>query len=256
MDAREFVASDPDFARKNHPKRIKAFGWFLHVHEQRERFNAGDIRRCYDVCDLNQPANMARFLESLSEKTPPELLHDAGGYRLSQPIRGQLEREYGGVDSVVTIERMLADLPGKLSDEGERVFLVETLLCYRYKAYRAAIVMVWNLAFDHLLRWVLADPGRLMEFNAGIAKRNPSKAKVVIDSRDDFEDLKEDEIIDIVGHVSGISNGLKRLLKEKLGRRNTYAHPSLLHVERAQVDDMITDLINNVVLVLPLYKRS
>ena len=67
-----------------------------------------------------------------------------------------------------------------------------------------------------------------------------------------IEELKEDETVDIVGGLAGVSGNMKKVLKEKLGRRNIYAHPSTAKVERAQVDDMITDLVNNVVLILKL----
>jgi hypothetical protein len=195
---------------------------------------------------------MNRFLASLAEKRPPDLLKDAKGYRLTQHVRERLDRELGKVEAVVTVEKMLTDLPGKIADEGERLFLQETLTCYRHGAFRAAIVMVWNLAYDHLARWVLADPVRLAAFNAGIPKRNPKKAHVTIVKRDDFEELKEDETVDILGGLPGISGGVKKLLKDKLGRRNTYAHPSTLTVGRPHVDDMIFDLVQNVVLTLTL----
>ena len=252
MDVRTFVRSRSGFSSKNHPNRIKAFGWFLHVHALRERFSAADILDCYSKADLDPPANMRRFLDSLTEKSPPELIRDANGFRLAHDVRIRMDEVFGEVGQVLAIERMLADLPGKLSDEGERLFLTETLTCYRHGAHRAAIVMAWNLAYDHLLRWILADPVRVAGFNAGIARRNRAKANVSVSRREDFEDLKEDEVIDIVGNVAGLSGGTKKLLKEKLGRRNTYAHPSTLHVERAQVDDMITDLTNNVVVALKL----
>ena len=45
---------------------------------------------------------------------------------------------------------------------------------------------------------------------------------------------------------------MKKALKEKLGRRNTYAHPSLQTVGRPHVDEMIYDLVNNVVLYFKL----
>lgn len=252
MDVNEFVRQIPAFSSKNHPEKIKAFGWFLHTQAGRDRFDAREIRRCYDDAHLDQPADMNRFLRSLTEKRPPELLRDARGYRLAQAVRERLDRELGKVETVLVVEKMLTDLPGKIADEGERLFLAETLTCYRHGAFRAAIIMAWNLAYDHLARWVLSDAQRLADFNAGIPRRNPRKAHVKIAKREDFEELKEDETVDIIGGVAGVSANVKRLLKEKLGRRNTYAHPSTLKVERAQVDDMITDLVNNVVLHLKL----
>jgi hypothetical protein len=252
MEVGDFVRQIPSFSSKNHPEKIKAFGWFLHVHRAQERFSASDIRRCYDDVHLDQPSNTNRFLDSLAEKRPPEVLKDVRGYRLAQQVRDRLDRDLGKVEAVLLIEKMLTDLPGKIADDGERLFLLEALTCYKHNALRAAVVMVWNLAYDHLARWVLADPVRLNAFNVGIPKRNPKKAHVVIAKRDDFEELKEDETVDIVGGLPGITGGMKKILKEKLGRRNSYAHPSTLKIERAQVDDMITDLVNNVVLNLTL----
>lgn len=233
---------------KHHPERIKAFGWFLHTHGGADRFSAKDITRCYDETHTPQPGNMARFLSSLAETAKPQLLKDPRGYRLSAAVRSEYDARFGKNTAVIVVEKMLTDLPGKIADEGERLFLEETLVCYRNGAWRAAIVMAWNLAYDHLLRWVLADPKRLADFNGRIAKRNPKKAGITIVAREDFKDLKEDEVVDILSGVTGFDDGVKRVLKEKLGRRNTFAHPSTLKVERAQVDDVVTDLVNNVVL--------
>jgi hypothetical protein len=149
------------------------------------------------------------------------------------------------------VEKALAELPGLISKEGERQFMQETLICYRNGAFRASIVMAWNLAYDHLLNWVLSDSARLNGFNLGIGKRCPKKS-LVITSREDFEELKEDEVIDIASGLPGVTSNMKKLLKEKLGRRNTYAHPSTLVVSKPQVDDMITDLVQNIVIRLPL----
>lgn len=252
MDIKEFVRGTPNFAARNHPERIKAFGWFLHTYRDMPAFSAGDISKCYSDADLDPPANMRRFLDSLAEKRPPELLKDSRGFRLAQPVRERLNQEFGRGEVVLTVEKMLMDLPGKITDDSERLFLDEALTCYRHNARRAAIVMVWNLAYDHVCRWVLADPKRLAEFNGRIPGRNKSKANVTIAKREDFEELKEDETVDIVGGMTGVSANVKRALKEKLGRRNTYAHPSTLTIERPQVDDMITDLVNNVVLYFKL----
>lgn len=252
MTIEEFVRGVPGFAAKNHPERIKCFGWFLHVQQSMPAFSSRDMIKCYEDAHLDQPKNMRRFLDSLAEKRLPELLRDSRGFRLSQPVRERLDHELGKAETVVVVEGMLADLVGKISDESERLFYNEALTCYRYNALRAAIVMVWNLAYDHVCRWVLADSKRLAEFNVGIPKRNKNKANIVIAKREDFEELKEDEAVDIVGGMAGVSANVKRALKEKLGRRNTYAHPSTLTITRAQVDDMVTDLVNNVVLYFKL----
>lgn len=252
MTVEDFVNGIPNFASKNHPERIKAFGWFLHTDRKQEAFAASEMTKCYQDAHLGEPVNMYRFLVSLTEKKKPELLKDARGFRLAQPVREKLNGELGRTEMVIAVEKMLTGLPGQIADQPERLFLTEALTCYRHGAFRAAIVMVWNLAYDHLCRWVLADPQRVAEFNAGIGKRNTRKAHITITNRVSFEELKEDEVIDILGYRHDFSENLKRMLKEKLGRRNTYAHPSHLIIARSQVDDMITELVNNVVLAFKL----
>lgn len=66
---------------------------------------------------------------------------------------------------------MRKDLIGKVSDEAEHPFLSEAIRCYNVKAFRGATVMAWNLAYNQLLKWVLANAQRLADFNAKIIPR-------------------------------------------------------------------------------------
>jgi hypothetical protein len=140
-----------------------------------------------------------------------------------------------------------------VSDEGERRFLSEALVCYKHQAFRAAIVMTWNLAYDHMLGWIMADPQRLSDFNTAMARRfanDRKKAALAIAQHEDFEELKEFESIEIGGTANLYSSSVKKILLDKLTKRNMAAHPSLVEVTRAQADDTITDLVNNIVLKL------
>jgi hypothetical protein len=47
-----------------------------------------------------------------------------------------------------------------------------------------------------------------------------------------------------------ISGSITKILREKLGKRNTAAHPSSVVVVQAQADDVVTDVVNNVVIAL------
>ncbi len=247
----EFVKRVSGFAELTHADKIKHFAWFLHAERELDVFAVQDVRGCYEAVHLDLPGNLARSVDALTEKKPPDLLKKGGKYRLHANARVALDRRYGTPDSTIVVETALSELPAKLTSGSERSYLEETLICYRYGAFRATIVMAWNLAYDHLLHWILADPTRIASFNAGIAKRNSKKSHIVIAGRADFEDLKEDEVVDIAGNVAGITDNMKRTLKEKLGRRNTYAHPSTMTIAKPQVDDMVTDLVNNIVLRLP-----
>lgn len=131
----------------------------------------------------------------------------------------------------------------------ERAFLLEALNCYKVRAYRAATVMAWNLAFDHVRRWVLKDAARLIAFNNSVAAKYPKKG-LSISVVEHFEDLKESEVLETLKHAGLVSDNIFGILKEKLNKRNRAAHPSNVEVTQHQADDSITDLVNNVVLAL------
>jgi hypothetical protein len=110
--------------------------------------------------------------------------------------------------------------------------------------------MVWNLAYDHFLRWLLADPTRLQTFNQRILIRYPKKQQVQIKAFDDFEDLKESEVIEVASSAGLLNSGVMKILDKELKRRNSAAHPSPTVFTQYQAEDAITDLVNNVVLTL------
>ncbi len=69
---------------------------------------------------------------------------------------------------MAAISQIVSGLPAKIPDLAERAFLSETLNCYRVRAYRAAIIMAWNLPYDHIVRRIFADHGRLQRLNSRI----------------------------------------------------------------------------------------
>jgi len=150
----------------------------------------------------------------------------------------------------VLVTKLLTDLPAKLPSLIERAFLNEALDCYRARAFRAAIVMTWNLSFDHLVRWIFDDPIRRAQFNTAIPQRYAAKRDFTISKLEDFEDLKESETIEICRTAGLVSKNVIEILRERLKRRNIAAHPSTTVITQPQADDLITDLINNVVLSL------
>ena len=68
---------------------------------------------------------------------------------------------------------------------------------------------------------------------------------------DDFADeFNESEIIEVCNSAGTVSGNTIKILKEKLVKRNMAAHPSSVVVVQSQADDVVTDLVNNVVLAL------
>ncbi len=246
MDLAEFARQVPNFDGLSETERIKHLVWFLHKHGARDRVDVAAVRKCYEQLHYDSP-NLSRDMARLAERR--ELLKDATGYRLEARVREALDAKYGEAPSSIAVAKLLADLPSKVPGADESEFLREALNCYRVKAFRSAIVTVWNLTYDHLLRWLLADAARLQRFNQRIPVRYPKK-QVEVAVFDDFEDLKESEVIEVASSAGLLNSGVVKILDKELKRRNSAAHPSPTVFTQYQAEDAITDLVNNVVLNL------
>jgi hypothetical protein len=249
MRLEELVEQVAEFDRLATKDQIKLFAWWTHVHGGKELFSPADIRWCYSALHIDEPAALATAISRRADAK--DLIAERGKFKLARSVRSELDKQYGVHQSIQAVSKLLADLPGKVPGADEKVFLSEALDCYKIRAYRACIVMAWNLAFDHLLNWILKEPARLAAFNAAIAKRYPKRSGVGISTYDDFADeFKESEIIEVCNTAQTVNGNIIKILKEKLIKRNIAAHPSSVIVVQSQADDVITDLINNVVLAL------
>lgn len=249
MELSDCVNSLPEFVGMNQVEKVKFLGWFILFHRGKDRFSTTDIRLCFEALHLEVP-NITDILTKLEKRNPKVILKDGRGWRLERTVRQEMDKKYGNRPASIAVDKMLAELPGKIPDDTKRKYLSEALDCYRIKAYRAAIVMTWNLAYDHLLNWILADPTRLTDFNTQIAIQFPRKAGLAMSRQDDFEELKESEVVRIAASSNLFSGSVKKILEEKLTRRNLSAHPTTIEITQYQAEDTISDLVNNVVLKL------
>ena len=123
----------------------------------------------------------------------------------------------------------------------------EAIDCYRVQAFRATIVMIWILVVHHLEKYIFTNATALAQFNSALAK-NPDKRIKVIAKVDDFSDLSEVKLIELMRAADLISNDVRKLLDEKLGIRNSAAHPSALIFDGHKATEFASDLIQNVLL--------
>jgi hypothetical protein len=250
MTLTEFAGIVPDFNNLTPRDLICHFAWFLHVHKSKENVGYADVRACFRELYLKE-VDVTTYLPQMANKREPDLIRHKGGYRLEGRLRRTLDAKFGQEASVVVITKMLADLPDKLGTVEEREFLTEALKCYRVAAYRSAIVMTWNLAFDHLLRWIVQDAGRLVSFNQAIGTKYPKRSGFQVSQQiETFEEFTEAETIELCRTGRLISKNIIEILREKLKRRNAAAHPSQVVITQMQADDVISDLVNNVILSL------
>ena len=252
-DLKGVVNRISEYTRWNHAEKVKFFAWFLHVYEKKERVSGAGIAACYNALHDQQPSSIAPFLANMEKKNPKEAIRDAKGYYLAKHVRDDLDSKYGKRASTVAVDALLAALPGKIPDQAERVFLEEAITCFENKAFRAAIVMTWNLTFFHLCHYVLKH--KLADFNAEYPKRYAGihkKAKApAIATYDDFSsDLKESEVIEICRSANIITKEQFNALSRQIGRRNSAAHPSTTVITHLQAEEFIHDLVENVVLTV------
>lgn len=245
-DIHDFAGTIPGFYRKTAVEQLVVLAWFVEARQERGVFDGAHMKQCFRDAGL-EPPDTSVYLPRLAAKKPPQLVKEKGGYRLAGAVRRSLDAKYGGDPTVVAVAKALADLPARIPDLAEREFLAEALSCYRVRAFRAAVTMMWNLTYDHIVRWMLADPARIQAFNAGLSTKYPKKG-ISITKREDVDELKESEFIEAARVAKLIDKNIFQILEEKLRRRNMAAHPSRVAISQHSADDMITDLVTNVVL--------
>lgn len=241
----DFAGQVQGFYKKTAVEQLLLLAWFVEARQQKVTFDGVCLRDCFQQVGLEAP-NISQYLSRIASKKPPQVVKDKGGYRLAGSVRRELDKRWGGDSNTVTITKALADLPASLPDMAERAFLAEALACYKVRAYRASIVMVWNLAYDHLTRWLLADADRLAKLNEAIITQYAKKA-VDVRELEHFEWLKEAELIELLFKTRILDKTMVQVLKDKLGRRNLAAHPSTLDITQFQADEAVHDLVNNVI---------
>jgi hypothetical protein len=244
MELSELLARVGNFHTTKEPERIKVLAWYLHTQQGRARFDKPHIKACYDGLDLACPDLSIYFPRLQSQGA---FLKDREGYRLEGKIKSELDKKFGDAPITIAVSRALKDLPFKLPSLAEQTFLIEVVNCYQARAFRAAIVMAWNLAVHHIESWLLADPTRLAAFNASLNSKYPRKG-LTISLLEHFEPLKEFEFIEVLYDAKLVSKNIKQIMNQKLERRNAAAHPSTVVFGEHQASEFIVDLVDNVVL--------
>jgi hypothetical protein len=225
------------------PSQAEFFLWYLHGMESKERVTTAQILDCFDALHYPRPANIAATLTKLCKKKPPRIIRDKEGYRLSAVARQQLQAMLPMRSASASTTQLLQALLDKVSNASNRAYLEEAIICFAYGAYRGAMIMAWNLAYSNLADRIFASG--LEAFNGQVGTHN---FKRKVSNRSDFSDIKESDVLKIARAARLISGETLKLMEEKLGKRNSAAHPSGKIFTVVTAEEFVSDLVANVLL--------
>lgn len=232
--------------------RIDAFVYYLTVVVSATSASAKDILACFAECDLALPPSVPQYLSRGLKGKPPKFVKvGTGGYRLERHTRERLAASLGAETVILDVPADLQRLADALPAGAQKAFLTEALACFGVHAYRATIMMTWLLTLDHLFEVILS--GHQKAFNAVLIGNTDKRVKITsITKRDDFGEIPEGKFIEFCRQAGIISNDVRKILDQKLGTRNSAAHPSDIVFSRAKVVDFVEDLFANVILKYPM----
>ena len=246
MIIEEFISQFDDFSAWDQRKQADYFCFYLTTEVGKQSVTTKDIQNCFYNTFLKEYKRLAQYLsENAGDLKRGKYLKYNNGYRLARSIFNEIKIIIDNEPAKIQVSAKLTDLIQKIKNTNERSFLVEAINCYKVDAFRATIVLVWILTIDHLQNYIFRV--KLNDFNTAFAK-NPDKKISKIVNYDDFGEIKESKFIELTRSSGIISNDVRKILDEKLGIRNSAAHPSGVKFAGHKATEFALDLINNVLL--------
>lgn len=245
MHLEEFVAKFDDFVSWAKTQQVDYIVYFLTA-ENDEAVTAAVIDTSLHDLRLKPYKRTRQYLsENASDAKGKYVKVKSGGYRLTRAKFDEIDKIVKQEPTKVAVSSQLTDLIEQVEDSSEKSFLVEAINCYRIEAYRGFIIMVWIVVIDHLQRYIFAN--HLPDFNVALSKSPDKKVKKIV-NYDDFSDLPENKLIELARSAGVITNDVRKLLDEKLGTRNSAAHPSGIKISGHKATEFAIDVVDNVLL--------
>lgn len=245
MDIGKYIKKLNGFADWEDKKKVDYIAYFLTLDDSTSVITATQIEKVFYDLDIKKYSRTSAYLSEESSSKTGKYLKKKTGYRLERKTFDEIKRSVDNEPKMVVVSKQLSELMDKIQDSQEKSFLSEAINCYKVEAYRASIVMVWALTIDHLQKYIYGN--KLNEFNNAISNDSNKKLKQIV-QYDDFSDIKENKLIELMRSAGIISNDIRKILDEKLGIRNTAGHPSNIVVLGTKATEFIDDLVNNIIL--------
>lgn len=240
-----FVSKFDNFSSWDPKIQIDFITYFL-TGTDLDAITAKHIADAFYTLSLRYYQRTPQYLsENANDRKTGKYIKRASGYRLERKTYDEIDLLVKNEPAKLSVSKQLTDLVDSVKNTNEKEFLIEAINCYRVRANRATVIMMWNLTLDHLKAHIYSK--YLPEFNIALAK-NPDKKILKVVNYDDFNELKEVKFIDLARSANIISNDVKKILDEKLGVRNSAAHPSTITISDHKATEFIMDLLANIVL--------
>lgn len=249
MELEEFLKSIEGFYDLNSSDQIAYLVYFLTKIEDNDGVQPIQVKRSFEHLHLVPYSNIPKYLSEKSQGTASKrlFLKRKDKYFLVRNELERIEKQLNGSTPIIEITSKITNLASLIIDNDENDFFQELAKCFSIKAYRASIIMSWNLALDHLYEYILKH--KLAEFNTALAANTDRRVRIsTISVKDDFAEIPENKFIEFCRSSRIISNDVRKILDVKLGIRNSAAHPSNIKILESKALDFIDDLTTNVVL--------
>jgi hypothetical protein len=245
MSLEDYIIKVPKFDDLSQTDQFDYLALFHVTYSGHDSFTAATINDILITLDLKPFARASSYLSENSRGKNPKFVKAVRGYRLERQFRQKLAATIGVSTARVSVSNDLISLIGKVRDPNELLFLGEVQKCFEIGAHRATIVLIWLAAVDHLQKYIFIN--HLVAFNSAIA-RHPDKRLKAVRGLDDFGDIQESRFIELARSSGSISADVRKILDEKLGIRNTAAHPSNVAVSGHKATEFAMEILTNVLL--------
>jgi hypothetical protein len=240
----QFFNKRPAIAVGGIEVQLLAVAWFMVTHENHEEFTSTDIMNRLKEVGIPY-REIPTVALRLSDLPGERLLSRSEGsttfYRLSFNSRRLLDTTYADcveTPSAIVTASIIADLPKQYPSLKGCPYWDELSLCHGVKAYRATVIMAWNLIYNRLCDHIVTNDQRREAFNLAAQK--------TILKRDDFAEYREADVIAWARKAKVIDPNSCTILAERLKKRNIFAHASGKIPIPQDVDTFIEDLMRNV----------
>lgn len=236
-------------------KLVDYFAYFLSEHKSQPEFSPEDINSIFHTLKIDTFPGLRNYLNLEAKKKirkGKKYIKKGKVYHLERSYLNLIKRQFltvSGHPKRTGVANKLKELHALLTDPNQQSFAKEALDCFQIGAFRASIVLIWILTLDHLIEYILNNQSRLHDFNDALSRQTKKQYKsLIISTKDDFTEIKESDLVEIIRSAKIISNSVRKILDEKLIIRNSAAHPSGIVIDDHKATEFCTDLLNNVVI--------